>query len=209
MKVQMSDAGVPIVVTYRKVLRKPKLKRRRRYLGVIQTVKNLLVKAIEAVEEAAFDTETEVIDPGQSVSVHWAISVEDPWDTTTGAEKNLVAYRMLNDIPPSGVHFEVISASREVEPTEETEEEEELTQVAKQRLEPTELTPEQFRMQRSRLSQRDLLRETRSPDGKFRLPPAPEYGPRRVRTIDEEIAEGGADEDAENLDGPGGLGEDD
>ena len=62
MKVSMHDGGVPFVVTYRKVLRKPKVKRERRFAGVLRTVKNLLVKAIETVEEAATDAAEEAGD---------------------------------------------------------------------------------------------------------------------------------------------------
>ena len=71
-------------------------------------VKNLLVKAIETFEEVAFDEQTIVDDPGQTVAVHWALDVEDPFDTTAGREKNIVAYRILGEnLPPSGAHFEI------------------------------------------------------------------------------------------------------
>jgi hypothetical protein len=188
MKVSLGESGVPIVVTYRKIIKKPKIVRQRRFVGAVQLVKNFLTKAIEMVEEAAFETKTEVIDPGQSVSVHWAISVEDPWDTTTGAEKGLVAYRMLNDIPPSGVHFEVISPIKEAAPTAEVGKPE---PPAPQRPDPTELSPEAFRSLRARQESPGRVQ------GGFRMPPAPEYGPRRVKTIEEEAAEAKPDEDAE------------
>lgn len=188
MKVSLGESGVPIVVTYRKVIKKPKIVRQRRFVGAVQMVKNFLAKAIEMVEEAAFETKTEIIDPGQSVSVHWAISVEDPWDTTTGAEKNLVAFRMLNDIPPSGVHFEVLSHVKEAAPVAETDKPE---QQAPPRPEAAELTPEAFRSLRARQESPSRVQ------GGFRAPPAPEYGPRRVKTIEEEAAEAKPDEDAE------------
>lgn len=192
----MGEHGVPIVVTYRKIIKKPKIVRQRRFVGAVQMVKNILAKAIELVEEAAFESKTEVIDPGQSVSVHWAISVEDPWDTTTGAEKGLVAYRMLNDIPPSGVHFEVISPAREEQTSAEDGLAVDFSKSPDQRTSPpvpSELTPEQFSELRAR-------QETPRRVNGIRIPPAPEYGPRRVKTIDEEVAEAKpSDEDAEGL----------
>lgn len=109
MKVAVSDNAVPFVITYRRIIRKPKLVRRRKFVGPVQFAKNVLVKMIDFVEEMAFSTETEVIDPGHSVSVHWAIQVEDPWDVAPGREANLIAFRMDNDMPPCGAHFEIIS----------------------------------------------------------------------------------------------------
>ena len=194
--IQMSDAGVPIVVTYRKILRKRKLKRERRFVGAVQLVKNLLHKTIEMIEEAAFETKVEEIEPGQSVAVHWAISVEDPWDTTTGVEKNLIAYRMLNDIPPSGIHFEVVSPLKEADPPQSDSPKNEPARSA-----PVDITPEQFRAAQSRHEESPFLAGTRGPNGEFRRPPASEYQPRRVRTLEEELVSGELDdEDAEDLD---------
>ena len=208
MKVRMSDAGVPMVISYRKILRKPKIVRERKYVGVLQTFKNLLAKAIELVEDTAFETKVEVLDEGQSVSIHWAISVEDPWDTTTGVEKNLIAYRMLNDIPPSGVHFEVISPMREEQPQPEPSESIEESQDGPA-FDPNQLTPEQFTQLSREREQEALLAGTRGPNGKFRQPPAPQYTERRIKTIDEEIAEEKApDADAAHLDGASRLGKD-
>jgi hypothetical protein len=208
MKVALGSGGVPIVVTYRQILKKPKIVRERRFVGALQMVKNLLAKAIELVEGVAFETTTEVLDPGQSVSVHWAISVEDPWDTTTGAEKGLVAYRMLDDIPPSGVHFEVITPLKEEKrpaPPKSDALAVDLTRVQDQRVPPpmpqapSELTPEQFRSLRARQDAPSRVQGSRVPPA-----PAPEYGPRRVKTIEEEAAEAKApDEDAEDLGGAG------
>ena len=109
MHAQMRDGAVPFVITYRKILEKPKLERIRKFVGPLQLAKNLAVKAIELVENIAFETNTEVLDPGRSVAVHWAVQVEDPWDGTPGREMNLIAYRMLDDVPPCGAHFEILS----------------------------------------------------------------------------------------------------
>jgi hypothetical protein len=224
MKIPMSEGGVPFVVTYRKILRKPKIKRERKFVGITQLVKNLMVKAIEAVEAAAFETTTEYLDEGQSVAVHWALTVEDPFDTRPGVEKSLIAYRMLDDIPPNGLHFEVFMADRKPQGLKSPEGESQGESRRSSELSPEEmerqqrasgpqanfvhdLTPEQFDLLRRR-QQNELLRDTRGVNGGFRRPPAPEYGPRPVRTIEDEIAEE-ADEEPTNLDRPGSQREDD
>jgi len=209
MKVAMGKGGVPFVITYRTVIRKPKLRRERKYVGMMRLVKNLLVKAIESFEAVAFETRTEVEDPGQSVSVHWAIDVEDPWDVTTGAEKNLIAYRMLNDIPPSGVHFEIISPPKQRRP-QSIENAATAAEAEEQAPSPSDLTPEQFHELRLRQDQQSLLSGTRDANGRFQRPPATAYGQRTVRTLDEELAiEGVAHEEPEDMDGSSSFGEDD
>jgi hypothetical protein len=202
MKVSLSDAGVPFVVSYRKVLKKPKVERNRRFVGISRMTKNVLVKAIEFMESVAFETRTNVIEPGKSVAVHWAISVEDPFDTTTGREKNLIAYRMLDDMPPCGAHFEIISPLRETkhEVTDQEISPEDLGQ---------EVSPERAEMLRRRREQRALLGTARGANGGFRRPPDPAYGPRAVRTLEEELQEEAQDEGAEDVGRTGGLGEDD
>lgn len=211
MKIPMSNGGVPFVVTYRKILRKPKVKRERKFVGITQLAKNLLVKAIETIESAAFETTTEYVDPGQSVAVHWALTVEDPFDTRPGVEKNLVAYRMMDDIPPNGLHFEVFMPQRKA-PSELTPEEaaQQSSEAGPQTNLAHDLTPEQFELLRRRQQQDEILRETRSVNGSFRRPPAPQYGPRPVRTLEEEVLdERGEDEEPAHLDGPSSVGEDD
>ena len=216
MKVQVSEHSVPFVITYRKVLRRPKLVKTRQFVGVIQMMKNAMVRAITAVEELAFETETKVEDPGQSVAVHWAVDVEDPWDTTTGREKNLVAYRMLGDKPSSGMHFEIFSM-----PPKEEEATEEGAPEATPAEQPTEqpvveMTPEQW----THASRTQRIREATLPTsnnrvrglngvGSLTAPVVdPAYGPRPVKTLDQEVAEG-SDEESDDLDRAGGLGEDD
>lgn len=208
----IADGGVPFVVSYRKILRKPKIKRERRFVGAVQLVKNLLVKAIETVEQAAFETTTEYVEPGESVVVHWAVDIEDPFDTRPGQFKNLVAYRMENDVPPHGLRYEVLMP--QPKPAAEAPSEQgPQTNLAH------DLTPEQFELLRRRQAgeipsavraqQEELLRDGRTPDGKFRRPPAQEYGPRPVKTLDEELAEeGGDDEEAADLDGASLFSED-
>ena len=119
MDIRLGNGAVPFVISYRKILKTPKVIRRRRFIGVSQLMKNILEKAIEFIEAVAFETETEVIDPGKSVAVHWAVHVEDPWDIQLGREANLIAFRMLDDKPPCGAHFEIISNTPDATPAEE------------------------------------------------------------------------------------------
>jgi len=211
MKVPLADGGVPFVVTYRKILRKPKIKRERKFVGLVQLAKNLMVKVIETMEQAAFETTTEYLDPGQSVAVHWALTVEDPFDTREGKEKNLVAYRMGNDIPPNGLHFEVFMPHPKAEapPSEMSPEEAERRHRYKgpQTNLAHDLTPEQFETLRRR-QQDEILQETRGANGGFRRPADVAYTPRRVPTLEEEVGEG-EHEESENLDGARSVRKDD
>lgn len=109
MQVKMREGAVPFVISYRKILKKPEIERRRVFVGPLQLAKNAAVKVIEFFEGVAYETVTEVKDPGRSVAVHWAVEVEDPWDATPGREMNLVAVRMGDDMPPCGAHFEIVS----------------------------------------------------------------------------------------------------
>lgn len=207
MKVSISDAGVPFVISFRKILRKPKMTRHRRFVGPIGVVKNLLVKLIEVIEDVAFETKIEELDPGKSVSVHWAVTIPDAFDPTTGVEKNLVAFRMLNDMPPCGAHFEIITPMKEekadVSPEEMAHNESPRTSLVH------DITPEQFELLRHRQEQQTLLRETKGPNGTFRRPPNQAYESRPVKTLDEEIAEGVEHEEPANLDRSSSQREDD
>lgn len=205
-RIQMPDSGVPIVVTYRKYLRSPKLKRERRFVGPVQFIKNIFAKTLDMIEDAAFETRIEHIDPGQSVSANWAITVGDPFNPSPEADRQrLTAYRLGKEVPPAGVHFEVITPARKKKGPDHEERPEYGPEE-----DPVDLSPEAFTALQRKREQAALLSEGQGPNGRFRPPPAPQYGPRRVKTIDEELAEGGvADEDVEDLDGAGSFGEDD
>lgn len=196
MKITMKDGAVPFVITFRKILQRPKIKRKRQFVGPGQFVKNMLLKALEMVDDAAFETITDVEDPGKTVAVHWAVSVEDPWDVTTG-EANLIAYRMDGDRPPCGAHFEIISPEEASRPPVEQG--------------PTELTPEAF----DRLAERmrvggghQDMHQTSGP--MWRRPADPAYSPRPVEPLlNETQIEESHSEDVEDLDWAGEIGEDD
>ena len=178
----------------------------------MQTVKNLLIKAIEQVEKAAFETDIIVEEPGEAVEANWAVTVGDPFDQADDRDiKSLVAFRLGSEIPPNGVHFEVISPARERPPAGPDHVERPAYGAD---YNPTDLSPKEFTNLQRKREQDALLREGRiNGDGKFRTPPAPQYGPRRGKTIDEEIEESSTkeltDEDTENLDRSRRLGKDD
>lgn len=112
-KISVDDSAVPFVITYRNIKKKPKVARTRKFVGAVQLFKNLLINALDYIDNVAFETNTKIIDPGVSTSVHWAVNIADPWDISPGRETNLIAYRMLDDVPPSALHFEIISNKTE------------------------------------------------------------------------------------------------
>jgi hypothetical protein len=128
---------VPIVISYRRVSEKPKIKRTRRFVGFANVLRNVAVKAIEFVEEMCYETESEVLDAGKQQVVHWALEVDDPWGVND--ESSLVAVRTL-DKPACGVHCEIITTvewqedgvteKTEEEAEEEEDEEEEVEDIA-------------------------------------------------------------------------------
>lgn len=97
---------VPIVLSYRRVSKRPKLKRIKRFVGLRQVARNLLEKAIDFVQEVAYETEHEVLECGKTEVVHWAVQVEDPWGTDNAGE--LVVTR-VPDKPACGANFEIIT----------------------------------------------------------------------------------------------------
>jgi hypothetical protein len=94
-------------MSYRRVTKRPEIKRTRRFVGFRQVWRNIAVKAIEFIEQVAYDTETEVLEAGEQQVVHWAINVEEPWGPNNTAR--VVAYRTGGDKPASGATFEVIT----------------------------------------------------------------------------------------------------
>jgi hypothetical protein len=204
-KVSISDAGVPFVISFRKILRKPKMTRERRFVGPLRIVKNLLVKAIEVFEDVAFETKIEEVEPGKSVAVHWAVTIPDAFDTSSGIERNLMAFRMLNDMPPCGAHFEIISPLKEEALTPEQAA---AAKAAQKTNLAYDLSPEQFEKLRQHQEQQALLHETKGVNGGFVRPPNPAYETRPVKTLDEEIADGVGDEEPASVDGASSLGED-
>ncbi len=105
MKGTVRGGTVPLVISYRKVTKKPEVQRTRRFVGWKRMLANVAIKAIEAIEDIAYETETEVLDAGEQQVVHWAICVEDPWGLND--QSTLTAQR-LPDKPAAGVALEVV-----------------------------------------------------------------------------------------------------
>lgn len=96
---------VPIVFTYRRVTKRPEIRRTKSFIGWKRVVGTLLYRAIEWVEELAYVSEITEISPGREQAVHWALQVEDPW--SGDMQSNLVVTRMP-DRPACGANFEII-----------------------------------------------------------------------------------------------------
>jgi len=97
---------VPIVLSYRRVSRRPKLRRIKRFVGFRQVARNLAEKAIDFVQEIAYETDHEVLECGKTEVVHWALQVADPWSNDNEGE--LVVTR-VPDKPACGANFEIIT----------------------------------------------------------------------------------------------------
>ncbi len=108
---------VPIVFSYRRVTKRPEIKRHRRFVGWRNVFRNIGIKAIELVEELGWGTETEVLDAGEQTVVHWQLQVDDPW--RIGRQAGLILTR-VDDRPACGANFEIVTiddpADRDVDP---------------------------------------------------------------------------------------------
>ena len=96
---------VPIVFSYRRVTKRPKIERTRRFVGLKRVFGTLVHRAIEWVEELAYEVQDEVMDAGREEAVHWALQVDDPWGPS--AQSQLIVTRMP-DRPACGANFEII-----------------------------------------------------------------------------------------------------
>jgi len=106
------DSVAPIVLTYRRVFRKPSFADKTTFVGVWGFAKNMGRKVAALLHECAYHTERETLDPGHSTVVHYSLNIRDPWDVTAG-EGELVATNHGPDKPPSALNFTVISMTAE------------------------------------------------------------------------------------------------
>jgi hypothetical protein len=97
---------VPLVMSYRRVTKKPVIERHRRFVGWRCLLSNLALKAIELIEEVCYEVQSEVLDAGDQQVVHWALEIDDPWGVHP--ESALIATRM-HERPACGANFEVIT----------------------------------------------------------------------------------------------------
>jgi hypothetical protein len=106
MEINGGPDVAPFVITYRQVFQRPKIEITRKFVGIKRLVVNAIKKAQEVFDEIAYDVERNVVDPGKSRAVHWAINVREPWES--GSEADVVAVQVPGIRPPAGYHFEVI-----------------------------------------------------------------------------------------------------
>jgi hypothetical protein len=157
---------VPIVISYRKITKKPVYQRVRGFVGVRRLAINLAIKALDFVEDVCFESENVEVEPGEEQVVHWAIEIEEPWGMNP--QSTLVASR-VPDKPGCGSHYEVI---RIVDA--KAEKEEAVRQAQSDRAVRPEHPPELLRRVRPEQAQiRKRLRERLLAAGQF----DPEAGP--------------------------------
>lgn len=105
------EGGVPILITHHTVNRPPKVEISKKFVGwsagFQRLAGNLILKAVELIDEAFWAEERNVIDKGDIKSVHYAIDIET--DITDPDEVALVASKIdASAIPAAGSHFQVV-----------------------------------------------------------------------------------------------------
>lgn len=109
------ENAVPIVITHRTVKRAPQILRTKKFIGILEGLKTLVVKAIEVVEDSFWTEEREIKDMGESRVVHYALDIEN--DGTDSDSVHLVATRLDgNSRPACGAHFEVVRVDEPEKP---------------------------------------------------------------------------------------------
>jgi hypothetical protein len=96
--------STPICITYRRGSERPVLKRTRRFVGWRKLVKNAIGLIADALDSIAYETEEKMELPADSVAVHWALEVDNPWDSAS--ESRIVAIQ-VPEVPAAGTHFEI------------------------------------------------------------------------------------------------------
>lgn len=94
----------PICISYRRSADRPVLKHKRRFVGFRQLVQNAIDLISDTFDSLAFETEETLVLGEDSVSVHWALEIDDPWGSNP--ESSIVAVR-VPEVPPAGQHFEI------------------------------------------------------------------------------------------------------
>jgi len=141
---------VPVIFTYRRVTKRPEIKRSKSFIGWKRIVGTLVHRALEWVEDLAYEANDEVLDAGREESVHWALQVDDPWGPHENGQ--LVVTRVPENFR-GGMNFEMI---RIEEPQTEQEQDERARR------------PANFEQARSRM--RDMIQR----EQQFVPPPPPQ-----------------------------------
>jgi hypothetical protein len=108
------DQAVPMIISYRVVKRAPQVESRRKFVGILQGLKSLVVKGIELAEEIFWEEERKVGDLGESTVVHYAIDICHETDGVNTFPATLRVTQLPgNSRPACGAHFEVIKVAEE------------------------------------------------------------------------------------------------
>ena len=94
----------PICITYRRSSERPVIRHKRKFVGFRQVFKNAWNLVADTLDSLAFETEERLELGEDSIAVHWALEIDDPWGTNP--ESQLVAVR-VPECPPAGQHFEI------------------------------------------------------------------------------------------------------
>lgn len=109
--------SVPFVVSYKKVSRRPKVKTKRKFVGIRGVVRNVVGKITNEIDEIFFTYEQEIMEQGVTKVVHWAIDVNEPWGVN---DRTGVVATRLPEIPPCGTHYEITMLDPSLEHPVET-----------------------------------------------------------------------------------------
>jgi len=96
---------VPLTISYRKVTKRPEIKKHRTFVGFREIGRRVVAGVIEHYLDLAYDVETEVLEAGETEVVHWALNVEEPWGPNNTSHVRCVR---LPEKPAAGVSLEVV-----------------------------------------------------------------------------------------------------
>jgi len=104
----------PICITYRRSSERPTVKRTRRFVGFRQLARNAWNLIADSLDSIAYEVEEKVEMGEDTVAVHWALEIEDPWGSDH--ESSLMAIR-VPECPPAGQHFEIFKVDPRLKKT--------------------------------------------------------------------------------------------
>lgn len=161
--VQAKGGAAPIVIGYRRITKRPIYQRIRSFIGFRKIVLNLAIKALDFVEEIAFESENVVVEPGEEAVVYWAIEVDEPWGVNAVSE---LQARRVPDKPGCGYYAEVIRIVDKSAETQEAQRQAESTRPSAAPLSPAVMAAVQ-QHKPAQAAIRERMRERLRQDGHF------------------------------------------